>query len=67
MNKLFYVTTDGTPAVVGKNKRFVKLLKDHTERQVLGFSCLIHQENYYTKILSQSLNTVMETTVKIVP
>ena len=42
INKIFCVTTDATPAMVRKNKGFVKLLQDHIGHQVLSLHCIIH-------------------------
>jgi len=42
INKIFCVTTDATPAMVGKNRGFVKLLQDHIGHQVLSLHCIIH-------------------------
>jgi len=61
INKIFCFTTDAAPAMVGKNKGFIKLLQDHIGRQVLSF-----QESLYAKMSSLCLNSVMETVIKIV-
>jgi len=66
INKIFCVTTDAAPAMVGKNKGFVKLLQDHIGRQVLSFHCIIHQESLCAKMSSLCLNFVMGTVIKIV-
>jgi len=66
INKIFCFTTDAAPAMVGKNKGFVKLLQDHIGRQVLSFHCIIHQESLCAKMSSLCLNYVMETVIKIV-
>jgi len=66
INKIFNVTTDATPAIVGKNKGFVKLLQDHIGRQVLSFHCIIHQESLCAKMSSLCLNSVMETVTNFI-
>jgi len=52
INKIFCVATDAAPAMVGKNKGFVKLRQDHIGRQVLSFHCIIHQESLCAKLSS---------------
>jgi hypothetical protein len=64
INKIFFVTTDASPAMIGKNKGFVKLRQDHIENQVLSFQCIIHQKRLCAKISSLCLNSVMETVIK---
>jgi hypothetical protein len=64
INKIFYGTTDAAPAMIGKNKGFVKLLQNHIGRQVLSFHCIIHHESLCEKISSQCMNSVMETNIK---
>ncbi|XP_075058530.1 zinc finger BED domain-containing protein 5-like [Mixophyes fleayi] len=66
LNKIFSVTTDGAPAMVGKNKGFVKLLEDHIGRSTVKFHCMIHQESLCAKMSNSELNSVMDTVVKIV-
>lgn len=66
MKKIFCVTTDGAPAMVGKDRGFVKLLENHIGRKLLNFHCIIHQESLVAKISSQRLIPVMNTVVKIV-
>ena len=61
INKIFCVTTDAVPVMVGKNKGFVKLLQDHIGRQVLSF-----QESLCAKMSSLCLNSVMKTVINIV-
>jgi hypothetical protein len=64
INKIFCVTIDAKPAVVRKNKGFVKLLQDHIGHQELSFHCVTYQESLCENILSQCLNSVMETVIK---
>jgi hypothetical protein len=65
INKIFCVTTDAAPAIVGKNKGFVKFLQDHIRRQLLSFHCILHHGSLCAKILSLCLNPLMETVIKI--
>jgi hypothetical protein len=66
INKILCATTDAAPAMVGKNKGFVKLLQDHIGRQVLSFHSIIHQDSLCAKISSLCLNSVMKNVIKIV-
>ena len=49
-NKLVSITTDGAPALTGKNKGLVKLIdtrikESHPDHSLLSFHCIIHQES----------------------
>ena len=64
------VTTDGAPALVGKNKGAVKLLMDKLDcrsiktNDIFIIHCLIHQQNLCTRVLS--MTHVMNVVIKIV-
>lgn len=60
------MTTDGAPAMVGKQKGFVKLLEDQIGHPTVKFHCIIHQENLCAMISNLELNNVMNTVVRIV-
>ena len=45
LNKVFAVTTDGAPVMVGKHRGFVKLLENKIGHDVLEVHCIIHQKN----------------------
>ena len=49
LSKLFWVTTDGSAAMAGNKKGFVKLLENHVGRKLLNFHCIIHQESLCAK------------------
>ncbi|XP_075210421.1 protein FAM200C-like [Lycorma delicatula] len=66
LSKLFCVTIDGAAVMVGKKKRFVKLLKNHINQKLLHFHCITHQESLCAKTSSLNLDSVMTTVVKIV-
>ena len=66
LNKVFAVTTDGAPAMVGKHREFVKLLEERIGRNVMKVHCIIHQENLCAKLSNSSLNDVMLLVTKIV-
>ena len=48
-NKLFSVTTDGAPAMLGKNVGFVKLLENWLQRLLLSFYCVLYGESLCAK------------------
>lgn len=66
LTKIFCVTTDGAPAMIGTHKGFVSLLTARIGRPLLNFHCIIHQESLCAKISSGSLKSVMDTVVKVV-
>ncbi|KAM3616643.1 uncharacterized protein V6R79_021193 [Siganus canaliculatus] len=45
IKKIFAVTTDGAPAMVGKHKGALKLIEDKVGHSVMKLHCIIHQEN----------------------
>ena len=50
LHKLASITTDGAPALTGKNVGLIKLLNDKVKREhplhsVMSFHCIIHQES----------------------
>ncbi|XP_064110289.1 general transcription factor II-I repeat domain-containing protein 2A-like [Macrobrachium nipponense] len=66
IGKIFAITTDGAPAMVGKNKGFTKLVEEKIGHPILKLHCIIHQENLCAKISSFVLKKVMTTVTKIV-
>ena len=60
------MTIDGAPAMVGKQKGFVKIIKDQIGHPTVNFHCMIHQEHLSPKICSSELHNVMTTVVKVV-
>lgn len=64
------ITTDGAPALVGKNKGAVKLLLDKVDcggvnsKDIFVIHCLIHQQNLCGRIMN--LNHVMSVVIKVV-
>ena len=67
-NKLAGITTDGAPAMMGKENGAAALIKKYVHRdhsnQVLTVHCLIHQEALCGKAMKMA--HVMDTVVKIV-
>ncbi|XP_050730475.1 general transcription factor II-I repeat domain-containing protein 2-like isoform X3 [Eriocheir sinensis] len=66
IRKIFAVTTDGAPAMVGTTKSFTKMVEDKIGHPILKLHCIIHQENLCAKISSSDLNKVMATVTKVV-
>uniref|UniRef100_A0A3Q2Y307 HAT C-terminal dimerisation domain-containing protein n=1 Tax=Hippocampus comes TaxID=109280 RepID=A0A3Q2Y307_HIPCM len=72
MDKLLSVCTDGAPCLVGENKGFVTLLREHENSPNLSSHCILHQEalcledcttgNFKLSYLMWMLNTGMYST-----
>ncbi|XP_042891739.1 general transcription factor II-I repeat domain-containing protein 2A-like [Penaeus japonicus] len=65
IRKIFAVTTNGAPTMVGKDEGFTKMVEDRIGHPILKLPCIIHQEDLCAKILSSDLNEVMATVAKI--
>ncbi len=66
INKIFAVTTDGAPTVVGKQKGAVTLIEERVGHSIMKLHRIIHKENLCAKMSNSDLNDVMATVVKIV-
>ena len=66
MRKVFAVTTDGAPSMVGKQKGAVKLIEEKVGHPVMKFHCIIHQENLCAKMSKTDFNDVMATVAKVI-
>ena len=66
MKKIFSVTTDGAPAMIGQHRGFVNLFEQKIRHPVMKLHCIVHQENLCEKISNSALNDVMSTVTKIV-
>ena len=69
LSKLVSITTDGVPAMIGKNKGAVALVQKHLEdiglnNKITKIHCLIYQEALCAK--TTNLKSVMDTVVKAV-
>ena len=53
IRKIFAITTDGAPAMVGKNKSFTKIVEDEVGQPILKLNCIIHKKKYVLR--SQAL------------
>lgn len=65
MNKLLSVCTDGAPSMVGKNKGFVALLREHENRPILSFHCIVHQEALCAQLCDGELVEVMSLVIRV--
>ncbi|XP_069599634.1 general transcription factor II-I repeat domain-containing protein 2-like [Ranitomeya imitator] len=66
MHKLISVCTDGAPSMVGKNKGFVALLREHEKRPILSFHCILHQEALCAQMFGEQLGEVMSLVIQVV-
>ncbi|KAJ4930969.1 hypothetical protein JOQ06_025270 [Pogonophryne albipinna] len=66
MDKLISVCTDGAPCMLGKNKGFVALLREHEKRAILSFHCILHQEALCAQTCGQELGEVMSLVIRVV-
>ncbi|XP_073537652.1 general transcription factor II-I repeat domain-containing protein 2A-like [Phyllobates terribilis] len=66
MDKLISVCTDGAPCMVGKNKRFVALLREHEKRPILSFHCILHQEALCAQMCVEQVGEVMSLVIQVV-
>uniref|UniRef100_A0A803K5K3 General transcription factor II-I repeat domain-containing protein 2A-like n=2 Tax=Xenopus tropicalis TaxID=8364 RepID=A0A803K5K3_XENTR len=66
MDKLISVCTDGAPCMVGKNKGFIALLREHEKRPILSFHCILHQEALCAQMCGEQLGEVMSVVIKVV-
>uniref|UniRef100_UPI00358ECE96 general transcription factor II-I repeat domain-containing protein 2-like n=1 Tax=Myxine glutinosa TaxID=7769 RepID=UPI00358ECE96 len=61
IRKIFAVTTDGAPAMVGKQRGAVRLNEEKVGHPIMKLHCIIHQENLCAKMSNSDLNEVMAT------
>ena len=54
-DRLCSLTTDGAPALTGKNTGFVTLMKKHINSELVNFHCIIHQEQLCAKQLQMNM------------
>lgn len=66
LDKLISVCTDGAPCMLGKNKGFVALLREHEKRAILSFHCILHQEALCAQTCGQQLGEVMSLVIRVV-
>ncbi len=66
MDKLISVCTDGAPCMVGKNRGFVALLRQHENRPILSLHCILHQEVLCAQMCGEQLGEVMSLVIRVV-
>ena len=66
MDKLISVCTDGAPCMVGNKKGFVALLREHENRPILSFHCILHQEALCARTCGEQFGEVMSLVIKVV-
>uniref|UniRef100_A0A8C5H083 HAT C-terminal dimerisation domain-containing protein n=1 Tax=Gouania willdenowi TaxID=441366 RepID=A0A8C5H083_GOUWI len=66
MDKLLSVCTDGAPCMVGKNKGFVALLREHENRPILSFHCIRHQEALCAQVCDGQLGEMMSLVIRVI-
>ncbi|XP_066135745.1 protein FAM200C-like [Saccopteryx bilineata] len=66
MDKLISVCTDGAPCMVGENRGFVALLREHEKRPILSFHCILHQEALCAQMCGEQLGEVMSLVIRVV-
>ncbi|XP_028648976.1 protein ZBED8-like [Erpetoichthys calabaricus] len=66
MDKLISVCTDGAPCMVGKNRGFVALLREHEKRPIRSFHCILHQEALCAQMCGEQLGEVMLLVIRVV-
>ena len=66
MDKLVSVCTDGAPCMIGKNKGFVALLREHENRPILSFHCILHQEALCAQLCGKEFAEVMDVVTSVV-
>uniref|UniRef100_A0A8C5I931 HAT C-terminal dimerisation domain-containing protein n=1 Tax=Gouania willdenowi TaxID=441366 RepID=A0A8C5I931_GOUWI len=66
MDKLLSVCTDGAPCMMGKNKGFVALLREHENRPILSFHCILHQEALCAQMCDGQLGEVMSLVIRVI-
>nr|XP_033788672.1 general transcription factor II-I repeat domain-containing protein 2-like [Geotrypetes seraphini] len=66
MDKLISVCTDGALCMVGKNRGFVVLLREHEKRPILSFHCILHQEALCAQMCGEQLGEVMSLVIQVV-
>ena len=66
MKKIFSVTTDGAPAMIGQHRGFVNLIEQKVMYPVMKLHCIVHQKNLCATISNSAFNDAMSIATKIV-
>uniref|UniRef100_UPI00358FDC87 protein FAM200C-like n=1 Tax=Myxine glutinosa TaxID=7769 RepID=UPI00358FDC87 len=65
MENILACATDGAPAMVGRQRVLIALLKNQV-RSVLAIHCVVHRQHLVAKALSTRLHTSLQTVIKAV-
>ena len=49
---IYSITTDGAPALTGKDNGFITLFKESVNHEILSYHCLIHQQQLFPQKLN---------------
>ncbi|KAL7634403.1 UNVERIFIED_CONTAM: hypothetical protein RMT77_014780 [Armadillidium vulgare] len=66
ISKIVSVTTDGAPSMIGEGVGFVNLFEKDVGHTLIGFHCILHEEELCAKAGLRELQEVMQTVTKIV-
>ena len=66
MDKLVAAFTDGAPCIIGKDKEFVALLREHKNRPILSFHCILHQEALCAQLCGKQFAEVMDVVTSVI-
>ena len=66
MDKLVSVCTIRAPCVIEKNKGFVVLLREHENRPILSFRCILHQETLCAQLCGNQCGEVMDVVTLVI-
>uniref|UniRef100_UPI00358EF091 protein FAM200C-like n=1 Tax=Myxine glutinosa TaxID=7769 RepID=UPI00358EF091 len=65
MENILACATDGAPAMVGRQRGFIALLKNQVP-SVFAIHCVVHRQHLVAKALSTRLHTSLQTVIKAV-
>jgi hypothetical protein len=63
-DKIVSISTDGVPEMIGKEKGFVKRIKDKNS-EILSYQCIIHKTPLCAKF-STTLKEVVDVMIKLI-
>jgi len=68
IDRIASIATDGAPAMIAKNKGFVKLFSNYISHEIISFHCILHQEALVAKSLGiiPNLKKVMDVVIPII-
>lgn len=66
MDKLISVCTDRAPCMVGSNKGFVALHREHENRPILRLHCILHQEELCSQTCGKQFGEMMSLVINVV-